>query len=152
MYYNVVKHTVIDSMHSEEKLVAVADVTEDQLRELIKELNRQVTVTNARLKLIASRKSIFFRISKIKAFSFDTAFTKFGLQTAAAYEEYKAVLDARNKDIARLNRKRDADNQLAVIKGIDDRDFINPFIPWGQCAREVVDGELADIWLVLGIE
>ena len=149
MLYEIIKVTVIDSIHEEKATYGKVKAFDEDIRlTIIPELNKLADAINMNYKLIQSVKRVHFVIKPVSTSDIAEAVLTINMDIDAnihSYNESAAIANRRSS----VHNKRVKDGiQYPIIKLIDRRVFDNPFVNYNIV---YVDGETGD-YMALGRE
>lgn len=149
MTYEIIKHTVIDSMHEQKELYATIDCSVEHInRIVIPNLNKLVDITNKQFNLIQAKKAIYFKVKALNAIDIVHFAQKVSADITDKVETYNGFVAISNKTTRRYNKLNHKPLDKGCIKPFDIRDFDSPFINYNM----VVIGLEEDVLLALGRE
>ena len=129
MLYEIIKHTVIDSIHTEKSSYCKINASDADIRlTIIPELNKLVDCINMNYRLIQSVKRVHFVIKPILYVDVDNAIVNINTDIMANIVSYNATANIANRRSKVHNKKHKNGIKYPMIKLIDRRDFNNPFI------------------------
>lgn len=147
MTYEIIKHTVIDSMHEHKEIYATIDCAEEHInRIVIPNLNKLVDITNKQLNLIQSKKTIYFKVKALNAIDIVRFAQKISADITDKVETYNGFVAISNKTTRRYNRLNKKPEDRGCIKPFDVREFDNPFVNYNMIVRALEE----DVILALG--
>lgn len=149
MLYEIIKVTVIDSVHEEKATYCKINASDEDIRmTIIPELNKLADAINMNYKLIQSVKRVHFIIKPVSCIDVINAIMQINADIMANVVSYNATANIANRR-SKVHNKRFKDGiQYPIIKLIDKRDFNNPFINYNIV---YVDAETGD-YMALGRE
>lgn len=149
MLYEIIKVTVIDSIHEEKATYCKLNASDEDIRlTIIPELNKLTDAINMNYKLIQSVKRIHFVIKPISDIDVINAIMQINADIMANVVSYNATANISNRRSKVHNKRHKDDIQYPIIKLIDKRDFNNPFINYNIV---YMDAETGD-YMALGRE
>lgn len=149
MLYEIIKVTVIDSIHEEKVTYCKINTSDEDIRTtIIPELNKLVDAINMNYKLIQSIKRVHFIIKVISALNIADAILTINTDIDANIHSYNATANIANRRSKVHNKKHKDGVTYPIIKIIDKRDFNNPFVNYNM----VYVDAMANDYMVLGRE
>lgn len=149
MIYEIIKHTVIDSMHEHKEVYATIDCAEEHItRIVIHNLNKLVDITNKQLNLIQSKKAIYFKVKALNAIDIVRFAQKVSADITDKVETYNGFVAISNKTTRRYNKLNHKPLDRGCIKPFNIREFDSPFVNYNVIARALEE----DVILALGRE
>lgn len=129
MLYEIIKVTVIDSIHEEKAIYCKLNASDEDIRlTIIPELNKLTDAINMNYKLIQSIKRVHFVINPISDIDVINAIMQINGDIEANVISYNANAAIANRR-SEVHNKRFKDGvKYPIIQLIDKRDFSNPFI------------------------
>lgn len=129
MLYEIIKVTVIDSIHEEKATYCKINASDEDIRlTIIPDLNKLADAINMNYKLIQSVKRVHFVIKPVSDIDVINAIIQINADIMANVVSYNATANIANRR-SKVHNKRHKDGiQYPIIKLIDKRDFNNPFI------------------------
>lgn len=149
MIYEIVKHTVIDSIHEHKEVYATIDCSIEHINTIIiPNLNKLVDITNKQLNLIQAKKTIYFKVKALNAIDIVRFAQKVSADITDKVETYNGFVAISNKTTRRYNRLNKKPEDKGCIKPFDVRDFNSPFVNYSVIVRGLEE----DVLLALGRE
>ena len=149
MLYEIIKVTVIDSIHEEKAIYDKVNASDEDIRlTIIPELNKLADAINMNYKLIQSVKRVHFVVKSINNLNLHDAILTINLDIDANIHSYNASAAIANRRSSVHNKRHKDGVQYPIIELIDRRVFNNPFINYDVV---YVDGETGD-YMALGRE
>lgn len=149
MLYEIIKVTVIDSVHEEKTTYCKINASDEDIRlTIIPELNKLADAINMNYKLIQSVKRVHFVIKPISDIDVINAIIQINAGIAINIHSYNANAVVANRRSKVHNKRVKNGIQYPIIKLIDKRDFNNPFVNYNVV---YVDAETSD-YMALGRE
>lgn len=149
MLYEIVKVTVIDSIHEEKASYCKINTSDEDIRlTIIPELNKLADAINMNYKLIQSIKRVHFVIKPISYIDVVNTIIQINADLMANIVSYNATANIANRRSKVHNKRNKNGIQYPIIELIDKRVFDNPFVNYNVV---YVDGETGD-YMALGRE
>lgn len=149
MLYEIIKVTVIDSIHEEKATYSKINASDGDIRlTIIPELNKLADAINMNYKLIQSVKRVHFVIKPVTTLNMADAVLTINLDIDANIHSYNASAAIANRRSSVHNKRNKNGIKYPIIELIDKRVFDNPFINYNVV---YVDGETGD-YMALGRE
>lgn len=149
MIYEIIKHTVIDSMHEHKEVYATIECSIEHINTIvIPNLNKLVDITNKQFNLIQSKKTIYFKVKALKAIDIIQFAQKVSADITDKVETYNGYVAISNKTTRRYNKLNHKPLDKGCIKPFDVREFNNPFVNYGMIVWSLEE----DVILALGRE
>lgn len=147
MIYEIIKHTVVDSMHEHKEVYATIDCSYEHINNIIvPNLNKLVDITNKQLNLIQAKKVIYFKIRPLKAIDMVQFAQKVAADITDKVETYNGFVAISNTTTRRYNKLNHKPLDKGCIKPFDIRDFDSPFVNYNVIVRKLEE----DVLLTLG--
>lgn len=128
MLYEIIKVTLIDSVHEEKTTYCKIDASDEDIRtSIIPELNKLADIINMNYRLIQSIKRVHFVIKPMPVFNTYNAVLTISMDVNANIHAYNASAAIANRR-SEICNKKNKNIQCPIIKLIDKRDFNNPFV------------------------
>ena len=149
MLYEIIKVTVIDSIHEEKATYGKVNAFDEDIRlTIIPELNKLADAINLNLKLVQSVKRVHFVIKPISHLDIDDVVTQIDADIKTNIISYNVNANIANRR-SEVHNKRFKDGvKYPIIELIDKRVFNNPFVNYNIV---YVDAETGD-YMALGRE
>lgn len=149
MLYEIIKVTVIDSVHEEKTTYGKVKASDEDIRlTIIPELNKLADAINMNYKLIQSVKRVHFVIKPVTTLNISDAVLTINMDIDANIHSYNASAAIANRRSS-VHNKRDKDGvQYPMIALVNKRDFISPFVNYNVV---YVDADTGD-YMALGKE
>lgn len=129
MLYEIIKVTVINSIHEEKAIYGKVKASDEDIRlTIIPELNKLADAINMNYKLIQSVKRVYFVIKPVTASDIAEAVLTINMDIDANIHSYNASAAIANRRSSVHNKRNKDGIQYPIIKLIDKRDFNNPFV------------------------
>ena len=129
MLYEIIKVTVIDSVHEEKTTYCKLNASDKDIRlTIIPELNRLADAINMNHRLIQSIKRVHFIIKPISNIDVINAILQINADIDSNIISYNASANVANRRSKVYNKRHKDGVQYPIIKLIDKRDFTNPFV------------------------
>ena len=149
MLYEIIKVTVIDSIHEEKATYGKVKASDEDIRLIIiPELNRLADAINMNYKLIQSVKRVHFVIKPIYNIDAINAIIQINADIAANIVSYNATANIANRRSKVHNKRNKNGIQYPIIKLIDKKDFNSPFINYNIVYKDAETGD----YMALGRE
>lgn len=149
MLYEIIKVTVIDSVHEEKTTYCKLNVSDEDIRlTIIPELNRLADAINMNYKLIKSIKRVHFVIKHITTLNIADAILTINMDIEGSIHLYNANATIANRRSAVHNKRHKDGIQYPMIKLVNKRDFVSPFVNYNIV---YMDAETGD-YMALGKE
>ena len=149
MLYEIIKVTVIDSVHEEKASYCKIKASDEDIRStIIPELNKLADAINMTYKLIQSVKKVHFVIKPISYIDVVNTIIQINADLMANIVSYNTTANIANRRSKVHNKRNKNGIQYPIIELIDKRDFNNPFVNYNVV---YVDGETGD-YIALGRE
>lgn len=149
MLYEIIKVTVIDSIHEEKTSYCKINASDEDIRTtIIPELNKLADAINMNHKLIQSVKRVHFIIKPISYIDVVNTIIQINADLMANIVSYNATANIANRR-SKVHNKRNKDSiQYPMVKVIDRRDFNNPFVNYNIVYKDAETGD----YMALGRE
>ena len=149
MLYEIIKVTVIDSVHEEKATYCKLNASDADIRlTIIPELNKLADAINMNYKLIQSIKRVHFVIKPISDIDVINAIIQINADIDANIHSYNASAAIANRRSSIHNKRHKDGVQYPIISLINKRVFDNPFVNYNVV---YVDAETGD-YMSLGRE
>lgn len=149
MLYEIIKVTVIDSVHEEKTTYCKLNASDEDIRlTIIPELNRLADAINMNHRLIQSIKRVHFVVKSIDDLNLHDAILTINLDIDANIHSYNASATIANRRSSVHNKRHKDGIKYPMIKLVDKRDFVSPFVNYNIV---YVDAETGD-YMALGKE
>lgn len=149
MLYEIIKVTVIDSVHEEKASYCKVKASDEDIRlTIIPELNKLADAINMNYKLIQSIKRVHFVIKPISYIDVVNTIIQINADLMANIVSYNATANIANRRSKVHNKRNKNGIQYPIIELIDKKDFNNPFVNYNIV---YVDAETGD-YMALGKE
>ena len=149
MLYEIIKVTVIDSVHEEKATYCKLNASDADIRlTIIPELNKLADAINMNYKLIQSIKRVHFVIKPISDIDVINAIIQINADIDANIHSYNASAAIANRRSSVHNKINKDGVQYPIIELINKRVFDNPFVNYNVV---YVDAETGD-YMSLGRE
>lgn len=149
MLYEIIKVTVIDSVHEEKATYCKINASDEDIRlTIIPELNKLADAINMNHRLIQSVKRVHFVIKTVSDINVVNAIIKIDADITASIVSYNATANIANRRSKICNKRNKDGIQYPIIKLIDKRDFDNPFVNYNVVYADAETGD----YMALGRE
>ena len=149
MLYEIIKVTVIDSMHEEKVTYCKINASDEDIRlTIIPELNKLADAINMNYKLIQSIKRVHFIIKPVSDIDVINAIIQINTDIDANIHSYNASAAIANRRSFVHNKRNKDGIQYHIIELINKRDFYNPFTNYNIVYRDAETGD----YMALGRE
>ena len=149
MLYEIIKHTVIDSIHEEKASYCKINASNEDIRTtIIPELNKLADAINMNYKLIQSVKRVHFVIKTMTTSNITEAVLMINMDIDANIHSYNANAAIANRRSSVHNKRVKDGIQYPIIELIDKRVFDNPFVNYNIVYADADTGE----YMALGKE
>ena len=149
MLYEIIKVTVIDSIHEEKASYCKIKASDEDIRLIIiPELNRLADAINMNYKLIQSVRRVHFVIKPISNVNVINAIIQINADLMANIVSYNATANIANRRSKVHNKRNKNGIQYPIIELIDKRVFNNPFVNYGIVYADADTGD----YMALGRE
>lgn len=149
MLYEIIKVTVIDSIHEEKTTYCKLNASDEDIRlTIIPELNRLADAINMNYKLIQSVKLVHFVIKPVSISTIADAILTINMDIDANIHSYNVSAAIANRRSSVHNKRNKDGIQYPIIELINKRDFVSPFVNYNIV---YVDGDTGD-YMALGKE
>ena len=149
MLYEIIKVTVIDSIHEEKAIYGKVKASDEDIRlTIIPELNKLADAINMNYKLIQSVKRVHFVIKPVTTLNIDDAVLTINMDIDANIHSYNASAAIANRRSSVHNKIFKDGVKYPIIELIDKRVFDNPFVNYNVV---YVDADTGD-YMALGRE
>ena len=142
MLYEIIKVTVIDSIHEEKASYGKVNASDEDIRlTIIPELNKLADAINMNYKLVQSVKRVHFIIKPISKIDVINAIIQINADIAANIVSYNATANIANRRSKVHNKRNKNGIQYPMIKLIDKKDFNSPFVNYNVVYVDADTGE-----------
>ena len=149
MLYEIIKVTVIDSIHEEKAIYGKVKASYEDIRlTIIPELNKLADAINMNYRLVQSVKRVHFVIKPVSALNIADAVLTINMDIDANIHAYNASAAIANRRSSVHNKRFKDGVKYPIIELIDKNDFNNPFVNYNIV---YVDAETGD-YMALGKE
>ena len=149
MLYEIIKVTVIDSIHEEKAIYSKVKASDEDIRlTIIPELNKLADAINMNYKLIQSVKRVHFVIKPVTTLNIADAVLTINMDIDANIHSYNANATIANRRSSVHNKKVKNGIQYPMITLVNKRDFISPFVNYNVVYVDADTGE----YMALGKE
>lgn len=149
MLYEIIKVTVIDSIHEEKATYCKVNASDEDIRlTIIPELNKLADAINMNYKLIQSVKRVHFVIKPVTTLNIDDTVLTINMDIDANIHSYNANVAIANRRSSVHNKIVKDSVQYPIIELVSKRVFNNPFVNYNVV---YVDAETGD-YMALGKE
>lgn len=149
MLYEIIKVTVIDSVHEEKATYDKVNASDEDIRlTIIPELNKLADAINMNYKLIQSVKRVHFVIKPVTTLNIADAVLTINMDIDANIHSYNASAAIANRRSSVHNKRAKDGVQYPMITLVNKRDFISPFVNYNVV---YVDADTGD-YMALGKE
>ena len=149
MLYEIIKVTVIDSIHEEKATYGKVKASDEDIRlTIIPELNKLADAINMNYKLIQSVKRVHFVIKPVSTLNIADAVLTINMDIDANIHSYNASAVIANRRSSVHNKKVKDGVQYPIIELISKRVFDNPFVNYNVVYVDADTGE----YMALGKE
>lgn len=149
MLYEIIKVTVIDSIHEEKATYCKVNASDEDIRlTIIPELNKLADAINMNFRLIQSVKRVHFVIKPISDIDVINAIIRITADITATIVSHNATANIANRRSKVHNKRNKNGIQYPIIKLIDKRDFDNPFVNYNIVYADAETGD----YMALGRE
>ena len=149
MLYEIIKVTVIDSIHEEKTTYCKLNASDEDIRlTIIPELNRLADAINMNHRLIQSIKRVHFIIKPVATLNVADTVLTINMDIDANIHSYNASAAIANRRSSVHNKRNKNGVQYPIIAFINKRDFSSPFINYNVV---YIDAETGN-WMALGKE
>ena len=149
MLYEIIKVTVIDSIHEEKTTYCKINAFDEDIRTtIIPELNKLADAINMNYKLIQSVKRVHFVIKPVNTSDITEAVLTINMDIDANIHSYNASAAIANRRSSVHNKKVKDGVQYPMITLVNKRDFISPFVNYNVVYVDADTGE----YMALGKE
>lgn len=147
--YEIIKVTVIDSIHEEKAMYCRLNVSDEDIRlTIIPKLNKLADAINMNYKLIQSVKRVHFVIKPVTTLNIADAVLTINMDIDTNIHSYNASAAIANRRSSVHNKINKDGIQYPIIKLIDKRDFNNPFVNYNIVYEDAETGD----YMALGKE
>lgn len=149
MLYEIIKVTVIDSIHEEKATYGKVKASDEDIRlTIIPELNKLADAINMNYKLIQSVKRVHFVIKPVSTLNIADAVLTINMDIDANIHSYNASAAIANRRSSVHNKRVKDGVQYPIIELISKRVFDNPFVNYNVVYVDADTGE----YMALGKE
>jgi hypothetical protein len=149
MLYEIIKVTVIDSVHEEKASYGKLNASDEDIRTtIIPELNKLADAINMNYKLILSIKRVHFVIKPVSTLNIADAVLTINMDIDGSIHSYNASAAIANRRSSVHNKINKDGIQYPIIKLVDKRDFNNPFVNYNIVYQDTDTGD----YMALGKE
>ena len=149
MLYEIIKVTVIDSIHEEKATYGKVKASDEDIKlTIIPELNKLADAINMNYKLIQSIKRVHFVIKPISDIDVINAIIQINADIEANIHSYNASAAIANRRSFVHNKRHKDGVQYPIIELIDKRVFNNPFVNYNIIYKDAETGD----YMALGRE
>lgn len=149
MLYEIIKVTVIDSVHEEKATYGKVNASDEDIRlTIIPELNKLADAINMNYKLIQSVKKVHFVIKPVSTLNIADAVLTINMDIDANIHSYNASAAIANRRSSVHNKRVKDGVQYPMITLVNKRDFISPFVNYNVVYVDADTGE----YMALGRE
>lgn len=149
MIYEIIKVTVIDSVHEEIAIYSKVNASDEDIRLIIiPELNKLADAINMNYKIIQSVKRVHFVIKPVTTLNIADAVLTINMDIDGSIHSYNASAAIANRRSSVHNKMNKDGIQYPFIKLINKRDFNNPFVNYNIVYEDADTGN----YMALGKE
>lgn len=149
MLYEIIKVTVIDSIHEEKTSYCKINASDGDIRlTIIPELNKLADAINMNYKLIQSVKRVHFIIKPVATSDIAEAVLTINMDIDANIHSYNATAAIANRRSSIHNKRNKDGVQYPIISLMNKRDFNNPFVNYNIVYKDAETGD----YMALGRE
>lgn len=149
MLYEIIKVTVIDSVHEEKATYCKLNASDEDIRlTIIPELNKLTDAINMNLKLIQSVKRVHFVIKPVSTSDIAEAVLTINMDIDANIHSYNASAAIANRRSSVHNKIAKDGVQYPIIELISKKVFDSPFINYNIVYEDADTGD----YMALGRE
>lgn len=149
MLYEIIKVTVIDSIHEEKATYCKINASDEDIRlTIIPELNKLADAINMNYKLIQSVKRVHFVIKPVFTLNVDVAVLTINMDVDANIHSYNTNAAIANRRSSVHNKRVKDGIKYPIIELIDKRVFDNPFVNYNIVYKDADTGD----YMALGRE
>ena len=149
MLYEIIKVTVIDSIHEEKSTYCKINASDVDIRTtIIPELNKLADAINMNYKLIQSIKRVHFVIKLVTTSNIAEAVLTINMDIDANIHSYNASAAIANRRSSVHNKRHKDGVKYPIIELIDKRVFDNPFVNYNIVYADADTGD----YMALGRE
>lgn len=149
MLYEIIKVTVIDSIHEEKAIYGKVKASDEDIRlTIIPELNKLADAINMNYKLIQSVKRVHFVIKPATTLNIADAVLTINMDIDANIHSYNASAAIANRRSSVHNKRAKDGVQYPIIELISKRVFDNPFVNYNIVYADAETGD----YMALGRE
>ena len=142
MLYEIIKVTVIDSIHEEKAIYGKVKASDEDIRlTIIPELNKLADAINMNYKLIQSVKRVHFVIKPVSTLNIADAVLTINMDIDANIHSYNANAAIANRRSSVHNKRFKDGVKYPIIELIDKRVFDNPFVNYNIVYVDAETGE-----------
>ena len=149
MLYEIIKVTVIDSIHEEKATYGKVKASDEDIRlTIIPEPNKLADAINMNYKLIQSVKRVHFVIKPVTTLNIADTVLTINMDIDANIHSYNANVAIANRRSSVHNKRVKDGVQYPMITLVNKRDFNNPFVNYNVIYVEADTGD----YIALGKE
>ena len=149
MLYEIIKVTVIDSIHEEKATYGKVKASDEDIRlTIIPELNKLADAINMNYKIIQSVKRVHFVIKPVTILNITDAVLTINMDIDANIHSYNANAAIANRRSSIHNKRVKDGVQYPMITLVNKRDFISPFVNYNVVYADADTGD----YMALGKE
>ena len=149
MLYEIIKVTVIDSIHEEKAIYGKVKASDEDIRlTIIPELNKLADAINMNYRLVQSVKRVHFVIKPISDINLVNAIIQINADIAANIASYNVTANIANRRSKVHNKRNKNGIQYPIIKLLDKKDFNSPFVNYNIVYADADTGD----YMALGKE
>lgn len=149
MLYEIIKVTVIDSIHEEKAIYGKVNAFDEDIRLIIiPELNKLAEAINMNYKLIQSVKRVHFIIKPVTTLNIADAVLTINMDIDANIHSYNATAAIANRRSSVHNKMNKDGVQYPIIELVSKRVFDNPFVNYNIVYEDADTGD----YMALGKE
>lgn len=149
MLYEIIKVTVIDSVHEEKATYCKINASDEDIRlTIIPELNKLADAINMNYKLIQSVKRVHFAIKPVSTSDIAEAVLTINMDIDANIHSYNASAAIANRRSSVHNKKVKDSVQYPIIELVSKRIFDSPFVNYNIVYKDAETGD----YMALGKE
>lgn len=149
MLYEIIKVTVIDSVHEEKSTYCKINAFDEDIRlTIISELNKLADAINMNYKLIQSVKRVHFVIKPVSTLNIADAILTINMDIDANIHSYNASVTIANRRSSVHNKRVKDGVQYPIIELVSKRVFDNPFVNYNIVYKDAETGD----YMALGRE
>lgn len=149
MLYEIIKVTVIDSIHEEKATYCKLNASDEDIKlTIIPELNKLADAINMNYGLIQSVKRVHFVVKPVSDIDVINAIIQINADIDSNIHSYNASAAIANRRSLVHNKRNKDGIQYHIIELIDKRDFNNPFVNYDIVYKNAETGD----YMALGRE